>query len=548
MPQQVTQFVPNPALKEHFNPIAALVPEKETKDRMNQDNAAVRAAMTSALGNFGGYHTDRMGQRWEIRTLAGGHQILAHPDPKDPMSFVTYDPSDQSTGSVRMGGPTYGPAIDQLRGEVSNSTIDPLTREKWDKDPLNMSYGELREAKRHLDLAANSSNASTDQVNSIEGKYQLAGTLSDLQNSYKAIGGRENFNKFHNLAQGFSSDTDFNEWARQNQDDPQKMAYLRMMRDIKTLVSQGVDISKLGGGQGSEASNIIGSALNGIGIKSPLLSLAGATTTGIIKAIDQVPGADALKANIDSARGHLLYDVYNEANTLSGPGSKTLLLQPQRNKGTLAANELEKLGVGPNDSIDEKLGIMPEPTKEETAKAQEKTPQLKGAEKEQTDDSTVSLADYPIGISWGEPGQQGINLSLGKKPTQQPPQSQAAATNQQNPPAAAVTPTPTPPPTSGQDTSPMVRSVGASQTLPGLVNVPAMAQGGIVNAPTLALLGENGPEQVTPLRPAPIGPQQQSPAMQIANNIPTLSAQEHVDGLQPGQPFKWNDGLTYVKV
>jgi hypothetical protein len=33
-----------------------------------------------------------------------------------------------------------------------------------------------------------------------------------------------------------------------------------------------------------------------------------------------------------------------------------------------------------------------------------------------------------------------------------------------------------------------------------------------------------------------------------ADSLPTLAAQEHVDALQPGQPFKWHDGQTYVRV
>jgi len=94
--------------------------------------------------------------------------------------------------------------------------------------------------------------------------------------------------------------------------------------------------------------------------------------------------------------------------------------------------------------------------------------------------------------------------------------------------------------------APMAKAAPEATPASPAVTVPALAQGGIVTRPTLALIGEAGPEKVTPMT-APMA-QTQSPAMQIAQNMPTLSAQEHVNALPAGSPFRWNDGLTYVKV
>lgn len=98
-------------------------------------------------------------------------------------------------------------------------------------------------------------------------------------------------------------------------------------------------------------------------------------------------------------------------------------------------------------------------------------------------DPPTDMGGKPMGV---EPGALGKALTQGANPTA-PPVA-----------AAPVVPPPVPPVPMAP---PMAPPVPVPPPLPGMPAPVPMAEGGIVTEPTLAVIGENGPEAVVPLTP-----------------------------------------------
>jgi hypothetical protein len=535
--------MPEPAQPKKYAPIPVLEPAQPTPERIQSDNQAVQDAIKRQLGNWDGksYMTEaspnpnQPGNRWQVRNVGTpDNPNIQYVAPAGPMKVQIW-PQGGEKRTETLGG-WYGEQMQALQNELNaNGGENPLTNERWPKDPMAATYGELRGYQQVLHRATYQP-AGPQVTEALNQANDATGTLRDIEDQFAKAGGTGGLNKWMQMVQGLKTQTDIGKWAGA---DPQREAYLKLMRDLSSLSQNGIELGKLSsteGPSGTIADTLSGILKGGTSFIHPLLSAGLGSGVQAIKSIaDGQFDVDALREQVPLMRAKIDRELYNQTVNLTGPQGRTLLPDGLRQYGRNAAIDLEKMGVNPEDDIAGKAPVIQEPKSSEQGQETPATEQGKSEESPASNTPQPIVKGPPAAPISAVPASANELSSVGPKlkgigdwynrTFSNYPENVSGGTN-------GAQPTPTPPVQSPQE-------------------APIQASGSPVSPNALDPNNPFGHSNMPRPTPAPI----QRPALpadtglpletpQIVpkdkpGQIPHLTSQADVDSLEPGTPFMW---------
>jgi hypothetical protein len=531
-----------------YAPIPEEEPAAPDPERIAADNQAMHKAMRDQFGTATGEKRTILGNTWNVRHIGDPNQpteLLMRPDPEDPTRFVLWPNGQNPVSGVKPGGDQYFDQMQVIRNELNaNGGENPLTGKRWGEGPgeadaASANYGQLRSMQQILHRGTFHP-LPDQQVDAISKANDVAGVLRDIQTQYQAAGGKAGLNKLQQALQGAKTTTDLSYWLKNYSEgqDPQRDAYLKIMRDMDQLHDYGIQVERL---SKDPATGAVANGLNDIfqagGVFHPLVSsLAGGVIGGLKAVADGSWDNDALRAKTPLALASVDRSIYNTVSNVTQPAAKTLLKQGIRDMGSRAADDLyNNLKIGDGDDI-AKVPVMSEPTEQKPAQP--------------ATQPTAQAQNQPTPAPLVIPGTKGLTI-----PDPQSPKEQQARASS----SAAIK--------NAEDTitkRPIVQEPTLNQLPAGSGMMPGVNP--IVSPAPLAPTQRSdfsSPSAIpqtqprTPndvwktyeqrVNPAPLSQNGQQNGS-YADNLPVLQRQEHVDSLESGTPFRWqDDDQVYVK-
>jgi hypothetical protein len=355
--------------------IPSLLPPEASAETIAANNQAFRDRMRAQVGTKVGDAPNPLvkgGPSWQYRSIPGiGDQVVMRAKPGNPDVLQFWDPQTGIT-EQHLGGEEYYNQMDRIRRELPQGQ-NPLTGQPWDpsgkKNLMNANYGDLLAWDQMNERAKNYKDVDPAAMNDLTISSQVADTLRDIEDRYKAAGGQDGLNKLKQTLNSLETSTGIQHYVQNGPDTPERTAYLGIMRDINKLAEQGVQVSRLTSGQGAggAVADTINDVLKEGGIFHPMVAALG---SGAVKGFQAIAAGnfdpDALRTLVPITRYQLDQQIGNKVASMTQPGAQTKLPETFRQMGRDAYADLYKNGIGYGDPIPQKADLIPEPSQGQT--------------------------------------------------------------------------------------------------------------------------------------------------------------------------------------